>query len=107
MIDGCASINTSRLYLGPTPNISTILLTIKQKRMKSIKEKSVERAPYTKKDSWDRIKAAINAQTSFEAGANYVLDEIEKLLPKEGKNLNDYGKALVWRIKDSIEQLKK
>lgn len=42
----------------------------------------------------------------FEAGANYVLDEIEMLLPKEDKNLNDYGKALVWRIKDTIEQLK-
>lgn len=46
--------------------------------MKSIKEKAEERAPYTKIDSWDRIKAAINAQTSFEAGANYVLETIEK-----------------------------
>ena len=50
--------------------------------MKSIKEKSEERAPYTKKDSWDRIKAAINAQTSFEAGANYVLDAIQSCIDR-------------------------
>ena len=42
----------------------------------------------------------------FEVGANYVLAEIEKILPKEDKNLNDYGKALIWRIKDTMEQLR-
>lgn len=47
-----------------------------------------------------------NMETAYEAGANYVINEIEKILPKEDKNLNDYGKALVWRIKDTIEQLK-
>ena len=76
--------------------------------MKSIREKAVERAPYTKEDSWDRIKAAINAQTSYEAGANYVLGILETELPLEdNRNLNDYGKALVWRLKNCIEQLKK
>lgn len=76
--------------------------------MKSIKEKAEEHAPYTENDSWNRIKAAINAQVSFETGGNYVLDEIEKKLPSEDdRNLNDYGKALVWRLKDCIEQLKK
>ena len=47
-----------------------------------------------------------NMETAYEAGANYVLAEIEKILPKEDKNLNDYGKALIWRIKDTIEQLR-
>jgi len=43
----------------------------------------------------------------FEAGANYVLEQIEKELPLDDKCLNDYGKALVWRLKNCIEQLKK
>lgn len=44
----------------------------------------------------------------FEAGANYVLDILEKELPLEdNRNLNDYGNALVWRLKNCIEQLKK
>ena len=71
--------------------------------MKSIKEKAEERAPYTKTDSWDRIKAAINAQTSFEAGANYVLDEIETIIKAD---LGNY-KSQLDRIKNIIEQLKK
>ena len=67
--------------------------------MKSIKEKAEERAPYTKTDSWGRIKAAINAQTSFEAGANYVLECIEESI----KN-SPAGYGLIYYI---IEQLKK
>lgn len=67
--------------------------------MKSIKEKSEEHAPYTKEDSWDRIKAAINAQTSFEAGANYVIEEIEKLV-----KFNRWAAQDLYKL---IEQLKK
>ena len=69
--------------------------------MKSIKEKAEERAPYTKTDSWVRIKAAINAQTSFEAGANYVLEQIENLLD-EFHSFED--SLMLIRV---IEQLKK
>lgn len=50
--------------------------------MKSIKEMAEEHAPYTENDSWNRIKAAINAQISFEAGGNYVLDAITQCMPK-------------------------
>ena len=72
--------------------------------MKSIKEKSVERAPYTKNDSWDRIKAAINAQTSFEAGANYVLDAIEEFQKLFSTCMNTHANEY---LKIVIEQLKK
>ena len=48
--------------------------------MKSIKEKSEEHAPYTRGDSWNKAQKCIIAQTSFEAGANYVLDAIEQLI---------------------------
>ena len=77
--------------------------------MKSIKEKAEERAPYTKTNSWDRIKAAINAQTSFEAGANYVLGEIESLM----KDVSDkyprfqQGEIIHGRLINLLEQLKK
>jgi hypothetical protein len=77
--------------------------------MKSIKEKSEERAPYTREDSWDRIKAAINAQTSFEAGGNYVLEEIEKVI-KSDRILGHPFPSLEMRynqIISVIEQLKK
>jgi hypothetical protein len=73
--------------------------------MKSIKEKAGEYA-----DEQDLRMAyngsCDNCRQGFIAGANYVLVVIEEILPKEDKNLNDYGKALVWRIKDIIEQLK-
>ena len=69
--------------------------------MKSINEKAEERAPYTKTDSLNRIKAAINAQTSFEAGANYVLDEIENSL----QEFTNYEDSLI--IRRIIEELKK
>lgn len=48
-----------------------------------------------------------NMETAYEEGANYVLEQIEKELPLDDKCLNDYGKALVWRLKNCIEQLKK
>lgn len=68
--------------------------------MKSIKEKSEEKYPM--------ITGELQTYNEkFVEGATYVLNGIEKLLPKEdNKNLNDYGKALVWRIKDAIKQLK-
>ena len=72
--------------------------------MKSIKEKAEERAPYTKTDSWDRIKAAINAQTSFEAGANYVLEEIEEFQKLFSTCMNAHANGY---LKSVIEQLKK
>ena len=69
--------------------------------MKSIKEKAEERAPYTKTDSWGRIKAAINAQTSFEAGANYVLDAIIECMPKTHSfNPNEAIDIIASRIKE-------
>lgn len=71
--------------------------------MKSIKEKAEERAPYTKTDSWGRIKAAINAQTSFEAGANYVLECIEDIIVSNEDNTLNMARCLV----DCIEQLKR
>ena len=46
--------------------------------MKSIKEKAEEHAPYTREDSWNKTQRCIIAQTSFEAGANYVISCIEK-----------------------------
>lgn len=71
--------------------------------MKSIKEKAEERAPYTKKDSWDRIKAAINAQTSFEAGANYVLEQIEQLIYEKHVK----GNLPLFDLTHLIDKLKK
>ena len=78
--------------------------------MKSIREKANEYAFI--KQGIDSvgikfIEFNTNKHDGFEAGGNYVLDEIERLLPKEDKNLNDYGKALIWRIKEAVEQLKK
>ena len=50
----------------------------------------------------------VQTSQAVKAGANYVLDILEKELPLEdNRNLNDYGKALVWRLKNCIEQLKK
>ena len=83
--------------------------------MKSIKEKAIEEQRNihplfeTLNESTGKPVSVYDQddmRNMFEAGANYVLDEIEKIFPKEDKNLNDYGKALVWRIKDTIEQLK-
>ena len=68
--------------------------------MKSIKEKAEENC--IKYGNLGNV-----AYQEFVAGANYVLDIVEKELPLENnKNLNDYGKALVWRLKNRIEQLK-
>ena len=50
--------------------------------MKSIKEKAEEHAPYTENDSWNKAQKCIIAQTSFEAGANYVLEEIQSCIDR-------------------------
>jgi hypothetical protein len=71
--------------------------------MKSIKEKSEE---YGEANLTNWGVVSTERVEGFETGANYVTDEIEKILPKEDKNLNDYGKALMWRIKNTIEQLR-
>lgn len=79
--------------------------------MKSIKEKSEEHAPYTREDSWNKAQRCIIAQTSFEAGANYVLEQIEQALTPQ-KCLTDIGidvspEALIKTALQTIEQLKR
>ena len=75
--------------------------------MKSIKEKSNEYA--NEQDLRMAYNGSCdNCQQGFVVGANYVLKKKKKELPLEdNKNLNDYGKALVWRLKECIEQLNK
>ena len=73
------------------------------KRIKSIKEKAEEHAPYTREDSWNRAQKYIIAQTSFEAGANYVLGEIEKVLQGD---LESHSTFKLKCIKQIIEELK-
>ena len=83
--------------------------------MKSIKEKAEEYsyANWQSDEYHDGASEGLefdpigHTQKTFEAGANYVLEQIEKELPLDDKCLNDYGKALVWRLKNCIEQLKK
>ena len=48
--------------------------------MKTISEMAEEHAPYTREDSWNKTQRCIIAQTSFKAGANYVLEQIEQLI---------------------------
>lgn len=67
--------------------------------MKSIKEKSEEHAPYTREDSWNKTQRCIIAQTSFVAGANYVLEQIEKLV-----NFHRWSAQELYEL---IKQLKK
>jgi hypothetical protein len=74
--------------------------------MKSIKEKAIEVFPRHCNANTDYSN--FKKRIGFNSGANYVLDILEKELPLEdNRNLNDYGKALVWRLKECIEQLKK
>ena len=85
--------------------------------MKSIKEKAKE-AERNIHPLFESISESTGEPVSvydqndmldmFEAGANYVLGILETELPLEdNRNLNDYSKALVWRLKNCIEQLKK
>jgi len=44
---------------------------------------------------------------AWEKGQEDTLEEIGRLLPSgDDRNLNDYGKALVWRINEKILKLK-
>lgn len=71
--------------------------------MKSIKEKSEEHAPYTREDSWDKTQRCIIAQTSFEAGANYVLEQVDYILMDRDLDCEETCDSLF----ALIEQLKK
>lgn len=74
--------------------------------MKSIKEKAEEHSLEPRPNSSVGYDEE-DLEESYEAGANYVLDILEKELPLEdNRNLNDYSKALVWRLKECIKQLK-
>ena len=79
--------------------VRQVWMRLKIKRMKSIKEKSEEHAPYTREDSWNKTQRCIVAQTSFVAGANYVLECIEESIKSAPA-----GYGLIYYI---IEQLKK
>ena len=71
--------------------------------MKSIKESAKEHSPYTREESWGKTQKCIIAQTSFEAGANYVLGEIEKVLQGD---LESHSTFKLKCIKQIIEELK-
>ena len=71
--------------------------------MKSIKEKAEEHAPYTENDSWNRTQKCIIAQTSFETGANYVLDVVECILEDKDLDCEEKCNELI----ALVEQLKK
>ena len=74
--------------------------------MESIKEKSIEIYPAIEGDLSSTSENLVR-RDGFKTGANYVLEQIDKELPLDDKCLNDYGKALLWRLKNCIEQLKK
>jgi len=77
--------------------------------MKSIKERAEEYAPYTREDSWSRTQKCIIAQTSFEAGANYVLEEIESVLKEDECNDRPWllkGERLYNKLATKIKELK-
>lgn len=75
--------------------------------MKSIKEKAKEHSLEPRANAHCGYDEE-DLENSYEEGANYALDILEKELPLEdNRNLNDYGKALVWRLKECIKQLKK
>ena len=67
---------------------------------KTIKEMAVE---YSKK--YRHIICRCTGRKSYEVGATEVLKEIENMLPDNDRCLNDYGNALVWRIRERIKEL--
>ena len=71
--------------------------------MKTIKQKAEEHAPYTENDSWNSTQKCIIAQTSFEAGANYVIDEIEYILEDKDLDCED----ICDQLRILVKQLKK
>ena len=89
--------------------------------MKSIKEKSKEwcsnhsnKGCTEQCDGCWQLKQAWgceqhNMETSYVAGANYVLDEIEKMMPSSDDVLENHTKckSAIFRLQTIIEQLKK
>ena len=76
--------------------------------MKSIKEKAREYNIVVKRINDHTLIVNTQGSEKFIEGANYALEELEKIIPKKHKYLNDSGKSLIiQRIKDTIEQLKK
>lgn len=71
---------------------------------KTIKELSEAHAPINKEDSWDKTQKQILKQTSFECGANAMLEEIDKHIRKyHFKNPFD---ATAIDLLDKIKELK-
>lgn len=70
--------------------------------MKSIKEKAKEYDRVIERISANKSIVDVSGRKQFEAGANYVLECFESILPFVAKNGIIYGK-----IKETIEQLKK
>lgn len=78
---------------------------------KTIKELAEAHAPTNKEDAWDKIQKQILKQTSFEAGANAVLMDIENILNtpwllSDGSRNAGWLVALPDMIKDKIKELK-
>ena len=78
-------------------------------RMKSIKEKSFELFPemHIDSDDWDVIEEQCdrdNQRKAFTKGANYVLEQIEKLT--NNQNWCAFPKQSHKELKELIEQLK-
>ena len=74
--------------------------------MATIREMAIEYAPHPASKDWDEMQKQLAKLSAYEAGAKAVLDEIVAMLPRTDKNLNDYGKALVWRLTEKIKELK-
>ena len=74
--------------------------------MTTIKEKAEELAPYTREDSWNKIQKCIIAQTSFEAGAKYVLEEIENLVKTTIGEGETYHYNLYMGLQKLVKELK-
>lgn len=69
--------------------------------MKSIKEKAKEYDRIVERISPNKSIVDTSGREQFEAGANYVLEQFESILPFVAKKGIIYGK-----IKETIEQLK-
>ena len=73
--------------------------------MKSIKEKAKEYDRVVERISANKSIVDVSGREQFEAGANYVLDEIEKLT--NNQNWCAFPKQSHKELKELIEQLKK
>ena len=73
--------------------------------MKSIKEKAKEYDRVIKRINANESIVDVSGREQFEAGANYVLEEIEKLT--NNQNWCAFPKQSHKELKELIEQLKK